>query len=204
MSARITGRIVRWNDEKGYGFAECSGRKGDVFLHISEFPDASVRPVQGQEISFEIAQDEQRRERGIDIQYVSNRGLRVLLPRFSLVIGLSYFAALGLYGVLHGIHLLVPIWIGVLSVLTYGLFVYDKQCAQQGQWRVPEATLFWVSLAGGWPGGLYAQWSIRHKNRKPGFQSIFWLMVLANVAITAFWFMPAWSEPVIQAVKSFE
>jgi uncharacterized membrane protein YsdA (DUF1294 family) len=34
-----------------------------------------------------------------------------------------------------------------------GLFAYDKWCAQNKRWRVPEATLCMSAVAGGWIGG---------------------------------------------------
>ena len=37
-----------------------------------------------------------------------------------------------------------------------------------------------AGLACGWPGAVLAQQVLRHKNRKPGFQGLFWVLVALN------------------------
>jgi uncharacterized membrane protein YsdA (DUF1294 family)/cold shock CspA family protein len=97
---------------------------------------------------------------------------------------LSGFCVLPLWGSLQFLqtrHSLVPlIAYGLASVLAFGLYWYDKQSAQQGRWRTPEKTLHLCELVGGWPGALLAQQVFRHKTRKPGFQLLFWCIVLLH------------------------
>ncbi|MFP5394292.1 MAG: DUF1294 domain-containing protein [Gammaproteobacteria bacterium] len=77
-------------------------------------------------------------------------------------------------------------WIAALyllaSALCFAVYALDKAAARAGRRRTPEATLLWVGLACGWPGGLLAQRWLRHKTAKASFQWRFWLTVLANVA----------------------
>lgn len=193
---RRTGHIVRWNDEKGYGFAECPDHAGDVFVHISEIPNG-LRPSQNDLVTFGISQDEQGRHRAVDIEFLKHTGRIFLRPHWSVVIGICYVLAMGLYGLLYEIPWFVPVTVGLMSAVTYGAYLLDKTRAQLGGWRIPENTLQLCSLFGGWPGALYAQWSIRHKNRKLRFQFTFWIVVIVNVAMTGFLFMPRWSEPVL-------
>ncbi|SJM91388.1 Cold-shock protein (fragment) [Crenothrix polyspora] len=49
-------------------------------------------------------------------------------------------------------------------------------------WRIPEKSLHTLELLGGWPGALLAQRTLRHKNRKPSYQVVFWLIVGLHVA----------------------
>ncbi|MCA9041806.1 MAG: DUF1294 domain-containing protein [Planctomycetaceae bacterium] len=113
--------------------------------------------------------------------------------RTAITIVAVYFAIMAAYGLLHGLNLLWPLSVIGLSLVTYGVFWWDKRKAQQNEWRTPEKTLQTLSLLGGWPGALLAQWHIRHKNRKVSFQVTFWLMVGLNLLITMKMFMPAWS-----------
>ncbi|MFM8332456.1 MAG: cold shock domain-containing protein [Candidatus Methylumidiphilus sp.] len=53
----LTGKLVRWNDERGFGFIECEAGQKDIFLHISALPRASRRPIVGDTILFEQATD---------------------------------------------------------------------------------------------------------------------------------------------------
>ncbi|NQZ50716.1 MAG: cold shock domain-containing protein [Moritella sp.] len=51
----MQGKIVRWNDDRGFGFISVNGMKGDVFAHISQFKKGYRRPINGDSVLFEIA-----------------------------------------------------------------------------------------------------------------------------------------------------
>src|SRR5690554_460515 len=70
-----------------------------------------------------------------------------------------------------------------LSLITFGLYGLDKSAARKGQWRIAEARLHLLQVAGGWPGALLAQQWFRHKTRKQPFQFIFWCTVLVNCGV---------------------
>jgi uncharacterized membrane protein YsdA (DUF1294 family) len=40
--------------------------------------------------------------------------------------------------------------------------------------------LHWIEFLGGWPGALFAQREIRHKNNKFSYQVIFWAIVVLH------------------------
>ena len=61
-------------------------------------------------------------------------------------------------------------WIIVAGAWTFLLFGFDKWRAGRGGRRVAEASLFWVSALGGWPGGLLGMVVFRHKSAKGSFQ----------------------------------
>lgn len=88
----------------------------------------------------------------------------------------------------------LPLWIsalyGITSIITGIAYARDKSAAISGKWRTPEKTLHFLSLVGGWPGAVIAQERLRHKTQKTSFVVIFWLTVLANLAIFgSFWLM---------------
>jgi uncharacterized membrane protein YsdA (DUF1294 family) len=95
------------------------------------------------------------------------------IPLFLLV----FFAA----------HLLwrVPGWVAgiyVIASLVCALaYAADKSAARQGRWRIPEANLLMLGLAGGWPGAIVAQQVLRHKSSKASFRAAFWGTVVLNV-----------------------
>ena len=72
---------------------------------------------------------------------------------------------------------------GILSIVTFVLYGYDKGAARHGNRRISELTLHLLALCGGWPGGLAGQLLFRHKTRKSSFLLCFWLTVLANGAM---------------------
>jgi uncharacterized membrane protein YsdA (DUF1294 family) len=69
-----------------------------------------------------------------------------------------------------------------LALSTVAFFAYrsDKRRAAAGAWRIPEATLHFMALMGGWPGAFLAQRAFRHKTSKVSFQVLFWLVVLSH------------------------
>ena len=48
------GTVIKWNDERGFGFVRPENSELDIFTHISEFPKDGIRPRIGETISFEI------------------------------------------------------------------------------------------------------------------------------------------------------
>ena len=66
----------------------------------------------------------------------------------------------------------------VISAAAFVVHWFDKRQAESDQWRTPENTLHVLELLGGWPGAFLAQRIFRHKTAKPGYQIVFWLIVL--------------------------
>ena len=69
-----------------------------------------------------------------------------------------------------------------LSIMTFAVYAVDKSAATNDDYRVSEAILQYLSLAGGWPGALLAQQILRHKSKKASFRRVFWATVFLNCA----------------------
>lgn len=61
---RTQGTLVKWNDERGFGFARTRESGVEVFVHISEFPRSGRRPQMGDPLSFEIRTGSDGRKQG--------------------------------------------------------------------------------------------------------------------------------------------
>lgn len=48
------GKIVRWHDDKGFGFVKSDDFDKDIFLHITALPKGSPKPKIGDEIVFQV------------------------------------------------------------------------------------------------------------------------------------------------------
>lgn len=78
----------------------------------------------------------------------------------------------------------------ILSVFTFAMYAYDKQCAQKDRWRVSEFVLLFTAASGGAIGALAAVYVFHHKTLKNRFvygvplmiitQTIL-LIILANI-----------------------
>ena len=79
----------------------------------------------------------------------------------------------------------VLVLVTVASVISYFDYWRDKRAAAAGRRRVPEAALHLIDAIGGWPGGLIAQRTLRHKTRKVSFQAVFWCTVAVNLGVVS-------------------
>lgn len=69
--------------------------------------------------------------------------------------------------------------INLVTILAYWV---DKRAAIRGAWRVPESNLHTLEFLGGWSGALLAQRMFRHKNKKRSYQSMFWFILIMQIA----------------------
>jgi cold shock CspA family protein len=55
------GKIVTWNDDRGFGFIQPDDQSGEVFFHISAVRNAARRPQQGDRVAFDTTRDKSGR-----------------------------------------------------------------------------------------------------------------------------------------------
>jgi len=67
---RLQGRIVSWNDSRGFGFIEWNGGAERVFAHISAFNSRRRTPAVGDVVTYEVRNDASGRRQAIKIAYV--------------------------------------------------------------------------------------------------------------------------------------
>lgn len=82
----------------------------------------------------------------------------------------------------------LPTVLGIYALMSLWCFIAyyrDKRKAINRQWRTPEATLHLLELLGGWPGGLAAQLTLRHKVKKVAYQAVFWAIGLLHGLVWA-------------------
>ncbi|KGM87919.1 putative membrane protein [Roseovarius mucosus DSM 17069] len=66
---------------------------------------------------------------------------------------------------------LILLYLLALNLLTLALFWWDKRCAIERRWRIPESTLLTLCLIGGSLGAKTGQGIFRHKTRKEPFRT---------------------------------
>ena len=182
---RKKGKLRSWNDQKGFGFIDPVDGGKEVFLHISAFSNRSRRPEVGQYVTYTLTADKKGRPRASDATLPGDR-VRLKAKQSG---GSGAVIAAGLFLAVVGVSVLVtelPPWVlGIYlaaSAFTFIMYAIDKSAAKSGAWRTPESTLHWLSLIGGWPGGLVAQQLLRHKSKKQSFRTVFWATVILNCA----------------------
>ena len=101
-----------------------------------------------------------------------------------VVIGLVA-AALGTFAVLAVIFRVSPYvaWLAAWSVVTFVAYAIDKAQARRGGWRIPEAALHGLAIAGGAIGGWVGLLMLRHKTRHPVFPLVLAVALTVQIVI---------------------
>lgn len=63
----------------------------------------------------------------------------------------------------------LAVYLIIVNLIAYFLFGYDKSCARKDRWRIPEATLLFIALAGGSVGAYLGMKRFHHKTKKAVF-----------------------------------
>ncbi|QEO10842.1 DUF1294 domain-containing protein [Protaetiibacter larvae] len=187
---RMKGVLTTWNDDRGFGFVAPAVGGPDVFVHISAFPEGALRPVEGDEVGYELEFSPDGKPRAARAQTLRHvpapaRVRRPNPPQRSSRLGYVAILAFGCIVFVRALVHPLPFWVAVLyggaSVVTFIAYAVDKRAAQTDNWRVPEGSLLALGVIGGWPGAIVAQQVLRHKTLKASFQWAFWISVVVNV-----------------------
>jgi uncharacterized membrane protein YsdA (DUF1294 family)/cold shock CspA family protein len=195
---KLQGKVLNWNDDKGYGFVEPNGGGERAFVHVKAFNPRTRRPVNGDFIIYELVYDNNDRYKAENIKFstdVKTSNKKTTLPHTIRNIkhktkkesGLGMFAicifCIGLVvstlfeklpAIIVGVYLL-------FSCITFMAYAIDKSAAKNGRWRTSESTLHFLSFIGGWPGAYWAQRILRHKSSKQTFKRVFGISILLNL-----------------------
>lgn len=79
-------------------------------------------------------------------------------------------------------------YIVCLNLVTFVIMFADKRQAIKHQWRIPEKTIFLLSLLGGSLGSLCGMYIFRHKTKHLSFRILLPIFLILNI-IVIFWFI---------------
>lgn len=184
---KIQGKIINWNDDKGFGFVEPNGGGERAFVHIKAFRPRSRRPINGEVIIYELVRENNNRYKAKNIKFT--RDVKVSNDQRKVKSGSAFGV---IFTIIFCIVLLVSVFIGKLPVIIVGLYILmsfitfiayavDKSSAKNDRWRTKESTLHILSIIGGWPGAYFAQTKLRHKSSKAEFKRVYWVTVFLNL-----------------------
>lgn len=180
---RLRGKLIKWNDDRGFGFITPIRGGRQVFVHIKAFANQHRRPIGNEFVTYEIVSDDTGRLRAEHVEFMGDdsvsaaEGWTIALTialLFLMFVGVSVYIGQLPFGIL-------ALYV-VVSVISFIVYYQDKSAAQQNQWRTGEGTLILLGVLGGWPGAFVAQQLFHHKTKKRSFQIAFWFTVLLNCA----------------------
>lgn len=182
MAARFQGTVVKWNDQRGFGFISPARDPADhLFFHIKEVHSAR-RPEVDDLVTFSLERQPDGKMRCVEVSYTNERPRDLPFPYFQVVALVFCLAAAASVGWRTEIQWLPLGYLG-MGLLSYSLYSSDKTRAERREWRISEATLHWVDFLGGWPGGFIAQRVLRHKTSKGDFQLISQAIIAVHVVL---------------------
>jgi len=211
---KFQGRLSEWQDSKGFGFVQPNGGGERSFVHISEFENASRRPIAGDLIIYQQIVGQKGSE-ATNIQLASDRKKKQQPdnPKKRNRIGNGYLTLARLVTPVFVLALIAAAWFdkvaieivmsyAVMSVITFIAYWWDKSAAEADRWRTQENTLHMFGVLGGWPGALYAQVWLRHKSSKHAFSRMFWLSIVVNWLLL-YWLSTPKGAMLIQQISVF-
>ncbi|MDP5142035.1 cold shock and DUF1294 domain-containing protein [Rheinheimera baltica] len=208
----LTGTVVFWRDDKGFGFVLCDNTAEKLFFHIRDNTDRTERPTQGDRLQFSLAQDKQGRNIAAPWQLMTSKttsknkntstpshypteGFSIQYAhQIALIFRISFLIAVAAALLFGRLIYVLPLLYVEASIFTYWLYKTDKEAAiaRHGN-RLTEESLQLFSLIGGWPGAYLAQQQLAHKNRKHQFRREFGFVILGN-ALLVIWLFSSWGQ----------
>nr|WP_315465292.1 cold shock and DUF1294 domain-containing protein [uncultured Rhodoferax sp.] len=205
------GKVVRWDDQRAFGFIRCNATSQDIFFHIRdcvgglsppinsavEFEEIhmggkgpramAVRAMQAYPHMPAARHDRQRNPAKSRHSHGAHRRPASQDGPAPSAVGIGSLTLIWLVSLVWGtLQQRIPLYTlaGAFGINALTFFVYwvDKHAARNGQWRTKEDTLHLFGVAGGWPAARLAQQVLRHKTIKPGFQAMYWLTVWLHLA----------------------
>jgi uncharacterized membrane protein YsdA (DUF1294 family)/cold shock CspA family protein len=183
---RYQGKITTWKDDQGFGFITPNGGGKDIFIHFKSFTNSRKRPIGNELVSYQVATDAKGRLNAAEVLYVgdsNDRPITIGKSAYPVYFALIFLTLMCFAVFLKTLSQYILAFYVTTSLLTFILYWADKRAAKNETQRTPESTLQLLSLAGGWPGGLFAQRVFRHKSSKKSFQFVYWITVFINIAI---------------------
>ncbi|WP_138415398.1 DUF1294 domain-containing protein [Aquibacillus sediminis] len=74
----------------------------------------------------------------------------------------------------------------IVNVLSYSVMGIDKQRARKGEWRIPENTIWMLSIIGGSIGSVLGMNVFRHKTKKLRFKFGLPFILIVHLFLLAF------------------
>lgn len=204
-SAWERGKLVKWNDDRGFGFIQPENQSQEIFLHISDIDRAIRAPRVDDIIFYQVVPGKQGKPRASFARIeeatapkastkkhtLASSKVKAASGNLSLEIGL-----LAVLPIIGSIYFAVtqrnplPLFLyPAMSGIAFILYQEDKSRAQQHRWRIPENTLHLIELCGGWLGAYVAQRLLQHKSSKPSYQFEFCVIVAIHLVGWIIWFI---------------
>lgn len=198
---KYQGIIVKFNNERKFGFIELKNTNKEIFFHIRGFR-VNRNPIIGEQVVFDISTDKNNRPVAINIQEArfvakkqQERRIRQQTRRNRqerqhqkqgvlnaiCLFGIVYLILLAVILSVVDLPLTLLAIYPIMGVMSFMAYLKDKTAAQFDDWRVPEKTLHLLDILGGWIGASFAHKFLNHKATKAEFRMAFYRTVILHI-----------------------
>ncbi len=180
---RLKGKLIKWNEDKAFGFIAPNGGGEHVFIHKTGLSNRKRTPKVNDVITFSIAKDKQGRYCANDATFSGEKLKKKeakSVNQFSIYLSVIFLGLIAVAFFMGYIPKNLALFYFGASIVTFIAYASDKSKAQRNAWRTSESTLHSLALIGGWAGAVIAQQTLRHKSQKRDFRTVFWLTVIVN------------------------
>ncbi len=80
----------------------------------------------------------------------------------------------------------IAIYLAIINIIGFFAMLIDKQKAKKGAWRIPEQTLFYITLLGGGIGTISGMYMFRHKTKKLRFTIGFPVILISETVLIGY------------------
>lgn len=201
---RYQGKITDWKDDQGYGFISPNGGGKQVFVHIKSLSNRKRRPALNEIVTYELTTDKKYRFQAKKVAFIDERtksSTSIENSRLILIFTLAFLLVLAVLFSLGKLPAYVMGFYLTASFITFLIYAIDKSAARKNYQRIPENTLHFLALIGGWPGAFVGQRMLHHKSKKQSFQVIYIITVFINCGILGWALTPSGAK-LLQVVST--
>lgn len=109
LTMDLTGKLSRWNDDRGFGFIAPRNGGRELFVHISAFPKDGSRPTVGETLTYELGRGKDGKPQAVNVwrqalgkpstyPHAPSKRVHGRRSPFSALVGLVLVVAIGAYG----------------------------------------------------------------------------------------------------------
>ncbi len=81
----------------------------------------------------------------------------------------------------------IVIYLVLVNLVGFFAMLIDKEKAKRDAWRIPEKTLFIITLIGGGIGTIVGMYLFRHKTKKLKFTVGLPVILITEIALVLYW-----------------
>jgi len=119
MAVRYTGRLQKWNAERGFGFVAADDGGAELFVHVTAFARNGPPPAVGDVLSFEVEPDRDGKRRAVRALRLGEQPARAAAPRPHKISRAPKGDGTGLFGkLIAGALVCAIVWFGYSAYAT--------------------------------------------------------------------------------------